>query len=77
MCRRLGAAADFLVEDEDMREVVNWISENVVFDRLYFYGSNRPIHISFSAAPKTEIIELIPTTNGKSTPRVWQKHSQG
>ncbi len=77
VCRRLGAAADFLVEDEDMREVVNWISENVVFDRLYFYGSNRPIHISFSAAPKTEIIELIPTTNGKSTPRVRRKHSQG
>ena len=77
VCRRLGAAADFIVEDEDMREVVNWISENVVFDRLYFYGSNRPIHISFSAAPKSEIVELIETTNGKSTPRVWRKHSLG
>ena len=27
------------LQDEDMREVVNWISENVPFDRLYFYGS--------------------------------------
>jgi hypothetical protein len=77
VCRRLGAAADFIVEDEDMREVVNWISENVVFDRLYFYGSNRPIHISFSAEPKRKIIELIRTTNGKSIPRAWRKHSLG
>jgi hypothetical protein len=65
------------LQDEDMREVVNWISANVPFDRLYFYGSNRPIHISFSAALKRKIIELIQTTNGKNTPRVWRKHSQG
>jgi DNA phosphorothioation-associated putative methyltransferase len=77
VCPRLGAAADFIVEDENMREVVDWISENVPFDRLYYYGHNRPIHISFSAAPKKEIVELIQTTNGKRTPRVWPKRPQG
>src|SRR5206468_2083018 len=39
ICARLGAAVDFLVHDEDMREVVDWISAQLVFDRLYFYGS--------------------------------------
>jgi hypothetical protein len=73
VCERLGAAADFLVEDENMREVVDWIAENVSFDRLYFYGNNRPIHISYSANQKGEIVELIHTADGKSLPRVWEK----
>jgi DNA phosphorothioation-associated putative methyltransferase len=71
ICERLGAAADFLVEDENMREVVGWISENVPFDRIYFYGDNRPIHISYSGNPKGEIVELIQTAKGKSIPRSW------
>lgn len=45
-CSRRGAAVDFLVEDEDMREVAKWISRHCEFDRLYFYGSNRPLHVS-------------------------------
>jgi DNA phosphorothioation-associated putative methyltransferase len=75
VCRRLGAAADFLVEDENMHDVVDWISENVPFDRLYFYGPNRQIHISYSANPKKEIVEFIQTEDGKSTPRVWPRHA--
>ena len=75
MCAsRLGAAVDFLVEDENMREVVDWISKNIRFDRLYFYGADRPIHISFSAAPKREIVEIVELDNGKSMPRVWPKY---
>jgi hypothetical protein len=54
VCQRLGAAADFIVDDENMREVVDWISKNVRFDRVYFYGTNRPIHVSFSRQPKRE-----------------------
>jgi DNA phosphorothioation-associated putative methyltransferase len=73
VCRRLGSAVDFLVEDEDMREVVEWISENVLFDRLYFYGSNRPIHISFSENPQKQIVELVQTTGKKIVPQVWQR----
>jgi DNA phosphorothioation-associated putative methyltransferase len=73
VCPRLGAAADFIVEDENMHEVVNWIYQNVSFDRLYFYGPNRPIHISFSPTPQREVVELVPTTGKKSVPRVWPK----
>ena len=49
ICDRLGAAVDFIIEDEDMIEVAQWINENLAFDRLYLYGPNRPIHISYSA----------------------------
>jgi DNA phosphorothioation-associated putative methyltransferase len=48
ICPRLGAAVDFIVEDENMLEVVEWIKDNLVFDRLYFYGVDRPIHISYN-----------------------------
>lgn len=70
ICPRLGAAVDFIVEDENMREVANWIAENTPFDRLYFYGENRPIHVSFSAEPKGEIIDLIMTENGQQVPKI-------
>lgn len=69
ICPRLGAAADFIIEDENMREVADWIAENTPFDRLYFYGDNRPIHVSFSAEPKGEYIDLIITENGRQIPR--------
>lgn len=69
ICPRLGAAVDFIVEDENMREVADWIAENTPFDRLYFYGENRPIHISYGAEPKGEYIDLIITENGRQIPR--------
>jgi DNA phosphorothioation-associated putative methyltransferase len=69
ICPRLGAAVDFIIEDENMREVADWIAENTPFDRLYFYGNNRPIHVSYSAEPKGEYIDLIITENGRQIPR--------
>jgi len=69
ICPRLGAAVDFIVEDEAMHEVADWIAENTPFDRLYFYGENRPIHVSFSAEPKGEIIDLVMTDNGRQVPK--------
>jgi DNA phosphorothioation-associated putative methyltransferase len=74
VCSRLGAAVDFLVEDEDMGGVVDWISENVSFDRLYFYGPDRPIHVSYSPTPKGEIVEFARVKNSqKLVPRVRER----
>jgi hypothetical protein len=69
---------DFLVEDEDMGEVADWIAENVPFDRLYFYGINRPIHVSYSQTPKGEIVEFLKTENPERlVPRVRRRHLKG
>lgn len=52
ICDRLGAACDFTVIDNpagtavDMQQVAAWICENLKFDRLYYYGKDRPLHIS-------------------------------
>jgi hypothetical protein len=36
---------------------------------LYFYGDQRPIHVSFSAEPKGEYIDLVLTDNGRQVPK--------
>jgi DNA phosphorothioation-associated putative methyltransferase len=69
ICPRLGAAIDFIVEDENMREVADWVAENTPFDRLYFYGEDRPIHVSFGPDQKGEYIDLVMTETGRQVPR--------
>lgn len=72
ICERDGASCDFIVEDEDMREVAGWIQENLPFDRLYFYGEHRPIHVSFSSARSGEAYEMTRSTSGRLIPRRLQ-----
>jgi DNA phosphorothioation-associated putative methyltransferase len=69
ICERLGAACDFVVEDEDMEMVVEWIIGNVKFDRLYFYGRDRPIHISYSSTPTRQVVDMIETPGGNVVPK--------
>jgi hypothetical protein len=75
ICERLGAACDFIVEDDDMESVARWIVDNVPFDRLYLIDGSRPIHVSFSADPTRQIVRLIPIKSGRYVPRIenWNR----
>jgi DNA phosphorothioation-associated putative methyltransferase len=68
VCDRLGAAVDFLVEDEDMFEVIQWIDNNLKFDRCYYYGGSLPVHISFSKNNKGDIRRVKRPSRGKPFP---------
>ncbi|NOQ36003.1 MAG: DNA phosphorothioation-associated putative methyltransferase [Methylococcaceae bacterium] len=70
ICPRLGAAIDFRVQDEAMREVADWVIENTPFDRLYFYGDDKPIHVSYCAIPKGEVVEMRVSKTGRRVPKV-------
>jgi hypothetical protein len=70
ICDRLGAACDFLVKDQNMRDVAQWVFSNAPVDRLYFYGNDKPIHVSFSPTGKHQFVELIARDNGRRIPRV-------
>jgi DNA phosphorothioation-associated putative methyltransferase len=70
VCERLGAACDFVVEDEDMEAVVRWIAQNIPFDRIYYIDSSRPIHVSFGPQRTGQIVKLVTTASGRSIPRV-------
>jgi DNA phosphorothioation-associated putative methyltransferase len=59
ICAREGAAVDFYIDDENMLEVTKWIVENIAFDRIYFYGSDKPIHISYCPNPKGQLTLML------------------
>lgn len=69
ICGRGGAACDFIVDDEDMEEVANWIRDNTPFDRLYYYGRDRPVHVSFSPQPSGEAYRMQPGSANRLLPR--------
>lgn len=68
-CERLGAACDFLITDLPSEQLVEWIVRSrLPFDSLYFYGTERPIHISYGPQHKRDIWtftdSLTPTKKG-------------
>lgn len=70
ICDRRGAAVDFLVRDENMRDVSDWIISTLPFDRLYFYGETSPVHVSFSPRNQRQVVDMVPGASGKRLPRV-------
>ena len=70
VCPRLGAAVDFVVEDESMLEVAQWIVSNTPFDRLYFYGDDLPLHVSFGPDHSRQVVRMTPGKSGRLIPRV-------
>jgi DNA phosphorothioation-associated putative methyltransferase len=72
ICDRGGAAVDFIVADEDMREVADWIANHLPFDRLYFYGNKRPLHVSYGPEHTRAYID-IEERNGRRIPRAAKR----
>lgn len=70
ICDRLGIACDFIVEDESMFEVVRWVVSHTNFDRLYFYGDDRPIHVSVGPENSKQVTLMLPSkTSNRRVPR--------
>ncbi|CAK0769199.1 Peptidase M15 [Gammaproteobacteria bacterium] len=59
ICSRLGAAVDFLVEDEDMIEVGRWIAQTLPFDRMYLYGPDKPLHLSYGPEQTRQVTLML------------------
>ena len=70
ICARQGAAADFIVADENMLEVAQWVVANTPFDRLYFYGPDLPIHVSYGPDNSRQIVQMMKGSQGRLLPRV-------
>jgi DNA phosphorothioation-associated putative methyltransferase len=77
VCDRLGAAVDFIIDDENMNDVTKWIIQNTSFDRLYFYGENRPIHVSYSLKPKGVCVDVLTRKSGKPIPKIRKSGGEG
>lgn len=70
ICSRAGAACDFIVHgyEEQMHLVAQFICQQLNFDKLYFYGRNRPIHISISEQPLKHLQIMQQSENGRRYP---------
>ena len=56
ICDRGGAAVDFICLTTNALIVAQWVVRNCAFDRLYFYGSERPIHVSVGPDKSRQIV---------------------
>ena len=59
----MGQAVDFYIPNIHSKEIGKWITKNTVFDRLYFYGDYKPIHVSVGPENKKQIIIMKELTN--------------
>jgi hypothetical protein len=62
VCERLGASVDFKVGNTNSLRLAQWIVENCSFDRLYIYGEDRPIHVSYSPDQHRSIVLMRPSS---------------
>lgn len=61
-CDRLGAACDFRILGKGSDTVIDWImTQNLPFDSLYYYGCDRPLHISYGPQHKRAVWTFTPT----------------
>ncbi|WP_088893796.1 hypothetical protein [Leptolyngbya ohadii] len=73
-CDRLGAACDFRIVGLESDRLVEWILEQQLpFDSLYFYGGDRPIHISYGPKQRRDIWAFKGGTPTKQGTEQWRK----
>lgn len=59
ICKRDGIAIDFRVPGISSETVASWIRENLNFDRMYLYGAERPLHISWAPVPVGQVWQMV------------------
>ncbi|GAA0575963.1 hypothetical protein GCM10009416_13350 [Craurococcus roseus] len=69
VCARLGQAADFRVGAVCSGRIAAWIAGRLPFDRLYFYGADRPLHVSVGPAEARAVVTMLPGPSGRRVPR--------
>jgi hypothetical protein len=81
VCERLGQASDFFLEGMNMGAVALWVATNLLFDRIYFYGSDRHLHVSVGPQASKTIVSMLPGASGKRIPvnrkLTWLEQSFG
>ncbi|HNH47294.1 MAG TPA: hypothetical protein PKY30_09665 [Myxococcota bacterium] len=73
ICTRDGLAVDLRVPDRSSDDVAAWIIKNLPFDRLYLYGPDRPLHLSWAPQPLGQVVRLTKGPSGRLIPRVLFK----
>ncbi|SDZ85748.1 hypothetical protein [Microbulbifer marinus] len=70
ICDRRGIAVDCYVGGVSSLVVARWIVQNTPFDRLYFYSSHRPFHVSVGPENSRSVVWMDGYRGGRHQPRV-------
>ncbi|MFQ2517993.1 hypothetical protein ACK32E_19405 [Aeromonas caviae] len=68
ICHRQGAAIDLIYPARSSAQIANWLACHTPFDRLYFYGSERPLHLTHGPEQSRTMTQLI-EHQGRRLPR--------
>lgn len=70
ICKRAGTACDFWVQgfELNMHEVALHIYQHLPFDKLYFYGRHRPIHVSVASQSLRHLQVMQQSQSGRRIP---------
>jgi hypothetical protein len=69
ICRRLGQAVDLRVPGLCSGALAAWIAVRLPFDRLYFYGMDRPLHVSVGPEEARAVVSMLPGPRGRRVPQ--------
>lgn len=69
VCSRLGGAVDFHIAGVSSQDVALWIADTLPFDRLYFYGAARPVHVSIGPERTGCMVAMLAGPSGRRVPR--------
>ena len=69
ICSRLGQAVDFVIRGTCSGSIASWIATHRPFDRLYFYGADRPLHVSIGPEETRTIVTMIEGPSGRRIPQ--------
>lgn len=69
ICSRGGAACDFFVEGVATSDIVRFITQKLNYDRIYYYGNNRPLHVSIHLTEPLKHLQIMcESENGRRYP---------
>jgi hypothetical protein len=68
ICKRGGAACDFIVDGVSTAVVVRYIVKHLNFDRIYYYGNDRSVHVSVSEQPHKHLQIMLVSESGRRYP---------
>lgn len=70
ICKRHGSACDFLINgfENKMDQVMLFIVKNLDFDKIYYYGNDRPLHVSVGNESEKHLQIMNVSAKGRRIP---------
>lgn len=69
ICSRQGQAVDFVTSNICSGRIASWIVTHLPFDRLYFYGPEKPLHVSMGPEGARAVVLMMDGPSGRRVPR--------